>query len=310
MFFKDSLTNNMNISKNENALDRLIRVLLAEIFFIFAYFWLSSFFAYFLYTLSAVMIITALTGFCGLYKVLGIDTTKYKLILSFKILMSIFVILFLIIGVVGIYSSIFFTKKFFLEDYNKMNNYYKQTLYYTGQEKRIEAVDSYTMLVSEYVVFNNKYQKYHPYSVARDRNLNSDLSSAANVIFGLKEKLNTGDLKLVHKELEQVRPIFQDILKRNGFSILAVYLVDFHDAMEKIIATADDKNATGLAAVYPEVDEKLKEVENIVNDSEIQAIRKNLNDVYDLAKENKIGELSAKAAELKSSFVKVYLKRG
>jgi hypothetical protein len=92
--------------------------------------------------------------------------------------------------------------------------------------------------------------------------------------------------------------------------MLAVYLVDFHDAMEKIIDRADAKDASGLVAVYAEVDIKLKEVEAVANDEEIQLIRRNLDEIYVMAQQNKSGDLSAKAAELKSSFVKVYLQRG
>ncbi len=300
----------MKITKNENALDRLIRVIFSEVFFLLAYFWLGSYFMYVFYVLSAIMMMTAVTGFCALYKIFGIDTSKYKTKLSFKTLTSIFVVIFLVIGVLGSYYSNFFTKKFFLEDYNKMNNYYKQTLFYAGQDKRPESLDNYNKLVVEYSVFNNKYQNYHPHVIVGDDKFNTDLISVLNIILGLKEKVYMGDLKIAHTDLEQVRPIFQDILKRNGFSLLAVYLVDFHDAMEKIIEAADANDGAALVAVYPEVDGKLKEVENVANDAEIQAIKKNLNDVYVLAKENKVGLLSAKAAELKSSFVKVYLKRG
>jgi hypothetical protein len=42
---------------------------------------------------------------------------------------------------------------------------------------------------------------------------------------------------------------------------------------------------------------------------EIQTIRKNLEDIKSLAEENKMGNISAKASELKSSFITVYLKR-
>ncbi len=55
---------------------------------------------------------------------------------------------------------------------------------------------------------------------------------------------------------------------------------------------------------------KLKAVEEIANDSEIQTIRTKLEEVSTLAKDGKAELLSAKATELKSAFVKVYLKRG
>jgi hypothetical protein len=99
-------------------------------------------------------------------------------------------------------------------------------------------------------------------------------------------------------------------LKRNNFSLLAVSLVDFHDVMEWVIDAADKKDVPWVLAAYAIADEKLKTVELEANDSEIQAIRKSLEEVKSLAESGNLDALSPKAAELKSNFVKVYLKRG
>lgn len=298
----------MNITPNEGILDRVLRVIVAEIFFLLAFFWVAGVWQVVLYVLAAAMLVTAVSGFCGLYKLLGVNTSSVGGYSLLKKSLSLLVVI--LVAAAGVYYSNFFTKKIFLEDYNQMNHYYKQTLFYTGQGVRTEAVSNYTQLVEEYAIFDNKYQKYHPYVIRRDAQFNSDLTKVSNIISELKEQVATGDLAMAHTTLEQVRPVFQDILKRNGFSMLAVALVDFHDAMEKVIAAADEKDAAGLIAVYGEVSDKLKAVEEVANDAEIQAIRQKLDEVFSLAKEGKKELLSAKAAELKSAFVKVYLKRG
>jgi hypothetical protein len=92
--------------------------------------------------------------------------------------------------------------------------------------------------------------------------------------------------------------------------MLAVYLVDFHDSMEKLIAEADKKNPVGVIETYVDANDKLITVEEAANDDEIKAIRNNLETLLNLAQSGNAESLSAKAAELKSSFVKVYLKRG
>ena len=51
-------------------------------------------------------------------------------------------------------------------------------------------------------------------------------------------------------------------------------------------------------------------IEEVVNDFEIQNIRTKLEETISLAKSGQVNLLSAKAAELKSAFVTVYLKRG
>ena len=98
--------------------------------------------------------------------------------------------------------------------------------------------------------------------------------------------------------------------KRNGFSMLSVALVDFHDAMELILTAATEKDATKVAALYPEISDKLKVVEAEANDDEIKAIRAALDDVLATAQAAQPDALPAKGDTLKTSFVKVYLKRG
>jgi hypothetical protein len=296
--------------QNEGVIDRGARLLISELFILGAYFWTGGILSVVLYIIGIIALVTAVTGFCGLYKVIGISTLAKEQKETPNYVKVIFVLLFLIIAIAGSYASNFFTKKIFLDYYSRMNNYYKQTLFYTGQDKRDEAVSNYDKLVTEYAVFYKKYSTYHPYVFKSDSKFNADLKEVSDTITSLKENVYSGDLKQTHTNFESVRPVFQDILKRNGFSLLAVSLVDFHDAMEKIITAADAKDTTQLLSVYPEVDLKLKEVEAIVSDEEIQTIRTKLEEVVSLAKEGKTELLSSKAAELKSAFVKVYLKRG
>ncbi|MDD5213012.1 MAG: DUF2892 domain-containing protein [Candidatus Gracilibacteria bacterium] len=295
--------------KNLGLLDRLLRIVLSEILFIIGYFWLGGMLQILVFVFAVVFLLTRIIGFCLLYKPFGFDTLKNEKVLG-KIYKIGFVILVLLIaGFVSYYSN-FFTKKFFLEDYNKMNNYYKQTLFNTGKDKRAESISNYDMLFLEYKIFSDKYIAYHPYVLKNDTKLNSDLVNMGVMINGLKEQVYTGDLPKVHLEFEKIRPIFQDILKRNNFSMLAVSLVDFHDVMEKVIDAADKKDVSGVQTAYLEADEKLKAVEIEANDDEIKAIRKSLDDLKSLAESKKLDEMPAKAAELKSNFVKVYLKRG
>ncbi len=295
--------------KNEGLIDRLSRFLLAEILAILAWFWLAGTIQIIAYILAAIMLVTAVLGFCGLYQILGINTNK-RAIKKRMLVIVIAILIFIAVAVAGIYYSLFFTKKIFLEDYNKMNNYYKQTLFNTGQEKRTESITNYDQLVHEYAIFSKKYTTYRPQAIKSDDNFNNDLVKVEILIGGLKDKVYTGDLKSAHTDFEAVRPIFQDILKRNNFSLLAVYLVDFHDSMEKVIEEADKKNANGVITTYVEADEKLKAVEEVANDEEIVNIRTKLNTLLETAKNGSVENLSAQAAELKSSFVKVYLKRG
>ena len=62
--------------KNESKLDRIIRLILAFIFFVLAFWFSAGLIQIILYVISAIMLITSITGFCLLYKIFGIDTNK------------------------------------------------------------------------------------------------------------------------------------------------------------------------------------------------------------------------------------------
>ena len=62
--------------KNESSLDRIVRVVLAVVFYILgAYVFMGTLSVVF-YVLALVMLLTAITGFCLLYKLFGINTDK------------------------------------------------------------------------------------------------------------------------------------------------------------------------------------------------------------------------------------------
>ncbi|MFA6995427.1 MAG: DUF2892 domain-containing protein [Patescibacteria group bacterium] len=297
------------IKKNEGSLDRLLRVALAEIFFILAWFWFGGVMQIILYVLGLMMIVTAGMGFCGLYKIFGFSTNKNEKKLS-KIVMAVFIIIFFLIAIGGVYASSFFSKKFFIEDFNSMNNNYKQTLYYTGQDNRAESIANYEKLVSSFSEFQKKYNIYKPVAIRSDLKFNSDLENVGQLITSSKGEIYNGDLKTLHYKLESIRLSFQEILKRNNFSMLGMALSDFHDAMEVAVDAATDKKPDLVVKAYPEIDARLKAVEEMANDSEIQGIRAGLEILLSSAKDNKLDDLPKQGADLKSSFIKVYLKRG
>ena len=295
--------------KNTGWIDRAARALLGLAFFQLAFFWLGGFWAVLFYALSALMFVTAAVGICPLYKALGL-TTHAAGKTPGKVWITVAALAFVALLIGGSYASNFFSKKFYLEDFNAMNNYYKQALFFTGQEKREQAVQNYDQLVIAYTDFETKYQNYQPYALKGDAQFTGDLTRIEGMIAGAADNVHSGDLHQAHLMLEEVRPVFQDIFKRNNFSMLAVALVDFHDAMELMLDAATAQDAAQVQAIYPQVSEKLQAVEAEANDAEIQAIRANLDGLLNLAQQGTVAEMPAQGDQLKSSFVKVYLQRG
>ena len=295
--------------KNILPLDRFLRFALAILLLQSGYFWLASPWNWLAYAVGAILLLTATLRFCPLYRLLGLTpATKAKRTGAIGIAVATLVLLALIGG--GSYASAFFSRKIFLEDFNAMNHFYKQTLFLTGKEQREEAVANLDQLKPAYAAFTAKYAGYRPYDLKGDGQLESDFAAVGKILTDVEPLVRTGDLHQAHLDLEKVRPVFQDVFKRNGFSMLSVALVDFHDAMELILTAATEKDVAKVATLYPEISDKLKVVEAEANDDEIKAIRAALDDVLATAQAAQADALPAKGDTLKTSFVKVYLKRG
>lgn len=304
---------------NLHPIDRFARALAGIALLELGYFWLAGAWQIGAFVLGAVLLITALVRFCPLYSLLGWRTGNTKTMKSTnatqtaapgKTLHVLAGVALVAVLVGGSYGSHFMTRKLFLEDFNAMNDHYKQTLFLTGKNERAKATEKYDLLLPAFARFRAKYSAYRPYALKNDTQLSADLVAVQGMLAGVNEQVRTGDLQQAHLALEKVRPVFQQMFKRNGFSMLSVALVDFHDDMELMLEAAASKNADKLVALYPQVSDKLKAIEAEANDAEIQTIRKNLDALRSQAEAKTLDALPAAGDALKTSFVKVYLKRG
>lgn len=296
--------------KNTHPIDRWLRLALAIGLAQWAYFWLTSAAQWPVYAVAAILGGTALLQFCPVYRWLGVSTASRssgEVGMAWKAL-GWAALLALLVG--GSYGSAAFSRKLFLEEFNAMNHFYKQTLFLTGKNEREKANADYDRLMPAWLAFQSKYTKYRPYALRTDTQLSADLVSVQAMLSGVEPAVRSGDLHQAHLDLEKVRPAFQDMLKRNGFSLLSVALVDFHDNMEQMLDAAQARDVQKIIQLYPAVSDKLRQVEEQANDAEIQAIRQHLDALMAMAQADKRDGLSGQADKLKSSFVKVYLQRG
>ena len=293
-------------------LDRFLRFLVGIVCLLGAVFWLAGLWQVLAYAVSGLLLTTALLNACPVYRLLGRQTCevpgngdpKHRLwsVLGALVLLG--------VALGGAYASQFFSRKFFLEDFNAMNHFYKQTLFLTGKAQRPHAIEQYDRLLPAYAAFKAKYSAWQPWALQGDGRFVGDMERVDAILKSVNDPVRSGDLQQAHLALEGVRPVFQDIFKRNGFSMLAVTLVDFHDAMELMLEAGNAKDAARLRALYPQVDAKMKAVEAEASDAEIQAIRQNLDALLKAALDGQTDVLPQRAEALKSSFVKVYLQRG
>lgn len=295
------------IKKNENQIDRLVRTLAAAIFVVAGYYWFGGLSQMLLYVFGAVSLVTAAVGFCPLYEAFGIDTSS-KTVSREGSVSWILVVLILLVSVAGSYASSFFTKKMFIEDFNLVNGTYKQTLYNTGQGKRAESIENYEALVSKLAWFQERYSSYKPVAIRGDKEFDSDIKKIVAAVDAADSDVRGGDLGSAHVQLEPIRSMFQTVLKRNDFSMLGMALSDFHDAMEVVVDAASKKDSGGVILSLVEADMRLKAAEEIADTKDIRDIREKLDQLASAAKEEKTDALPQYGSDLKSSFVRAYLK--
>ena len=296
---------------NVGTTDRYIRISISAMAFIAGYFWLSGAGQITAYVVGFAALATGLFSYCGLYTLCNTSTcqTAPAKTVSGKTT-GLILGLFIVLIAVGSYASIFATRKKFLESFNHMNGFYKQTLFLTGQSKRDEARVQYDLLVAAYSDFSNSYALYRPYVLREDVKFSQDIQSVREIISSVKDGVYNGDLSQTHKQLEAVRPIFQELFKRNGFSMESMALVDFHDLMETLIAKADEKDAAGVLKSYIPASEALQIVEKEDSSEGVVKIRTALEVLKKDAELQNVDALSKDAADLKKQFIVVYLLKG
>ena len=295
--------------QNMRGWDRWLRAVLAIGLLQAAYFWLGGTPRWVAGALAAAMALTALSGFCPIYRVTGLSLAgQGRRSTGLRRGLAALVLLGLLLG--GSYGSALVTRKIFLEDFNGMNHFYKQTLFLTGKGQREAAVRNLDDWARTLAAFERKYADYRPFVIRQDLQFSTDLQNVTQLMQDTDPLVRSGDLHQAHLELEKVRPVFQEMFKRNGLSLLAVALVDFHDAMEQVLEAAQVRDAAKVLALYAGVSEKLQVVESQAQDAEIQAIRSRLDAVRAAAEAGAADQLPSLSDQLKSSFVKVYLQRG
>jgi len=196
--------------KNLGTVDRLLRVILAELLILVALFWVGTEWQIPLYLIAVLLLFQAATSTCGLYSLLGWNSCELVKRKDKK-LMAAAVVAILVLAVAGSYASMALTKNIFLNDLGKVNEPYSLALQYSGQGKRQEAVEQYEMLGNAFGAFQKKYSKYRPLGVNFDGNFADEMNNISEAISVTKEYIYQGNLALAHEELQKAEPILQRI---------------------------------------------------------------------------------------------------
>jgi len=199
--------------KNLGTMDRLLRVILAEVCVLIAIFWVADEWQIPLYLIAAVMLLQAATATCSINTLLGWNSCEIVRRRN-KNLMTVFVVTALLLAVVGSYASAAITRSIFLGDAESVNTSYTMTMQSLGEGDRENATMQYGMLESSFGNFSNKYSKYRPMAVKFDGNFTGYMNNISTAISGSGEEIRQGDLVRGRERLSQAGPEMQRILDR------------------------------------------------------------------------------------------------
>jgi hypothetical protein len=201
--------------KNLGTVDRVLRIIVAEICLLIGFFWVGMEWQIMAYLLAVVLTVQAVTGICGLYKLMGIDTcerVKHKK----KGLTNAVLATVVIIALVGGYVSITLTKQAFTGDFYGLKKTYDTALQDTGKGLKEQSVSDYGALQSSLKNFTSRYSTYLPLVVKFDNNFTMDVQEISAAVEGSNADVSSGNLTAAHEKLGMAEPIFQGMINRYG----------------------------------------------------------------------------------------------
>jgi hypothetical protein len=297
----------VNLPKNVGTLDRFLRALIAEALFILAFFWSKGIIRVTLFICTAILLISIITSFSLVYAVLALSTKikPYEESIAPKRKILLIILIIFLIGCSII--SYYYTRQQFLQQVDNLEASYKPLLLSTIQEKRKDSITNYEIFKEQFDFFYNSYSDYRPVVIRLDSEFTNDLTEIKLLIEHSRAKVIYGNITAAYLELDLIRPILNNMLRRNGLDNIKVQLVDLQEAIDLIADSAKKGDANEVISRYYLANEKLKDVEVKINTTEMQFVREHLNALQSLAKQKDIDKLPSKAAELKSSYLRVYL---
>ncbi len=199
--------------KNLSTMDRLLRIILAEVCILVAFFWVTAEWQIPLYLIAAMMLFQAATATCGIYRLLGWNSCEVVKRRD-KNLMTAFVVVALLLAVAGSYGSAAITRNIFLTDAESVNSSYSMTIQSLSQGNRENALMQYENLNSTFRIFSNKYSEYRPLTVKFDGNFTIEMNNVSAAISGSGEDIRQGDLVRGRERLLTAGPDIRRMLNR------------------------------------------------------------------------------------------------
>ena len=202
--------------------------------------------------------------------------------------------------------SIRMTEKRFMVDLQNVNDAYYNFLIATKQNDEAIAGEAYSILIDTYKQYEKKYRTYRPYSIRNDKKFVQDTQNVREIFVGAKDSISSsGSYETIRTDLEPVRALWRELLKRNNFPPLDGLFLDLAGVVGFMIDASQKKDSAEVVRRYQRADEIMKSIEKLDSSDDIATFRKTLDLVFWLAKQEKLEELGKSYPLLLNDFQKI-----
>lgn len=200
------------MKKNLGTIDRLLRIILAEIFLLAALYWLAYPWVWGAYVLAFCLLFVALIGYSPIYRFRRINTSRNNP--SRPIAAIIWFIIFLL-PVAGGLGSNWLVKQIFFRDASRLDEVYERILRETAGGQRDQSIRDYKEWLRTFVSFGIKYRYYQPVFVRSDKFFLPSIVEVADITDSISRDVYHGSLQEAHDQLESIAPLVSGFISRN-----------------------------------------------------------------------------------------------
>jgi hypothetical protein len=288
--------------RNLGLLDRLLRLLAAEVLALAAYFWLGGWAAWLAGAAAVVLLVTAVTGYCSLYVPFRISTVRGAASRSSWFWLAPLLLIIALLPYFGGRYSAQVTSQRFLNDFASMDLQMIKAINGLAINNRLRAVQGIQAWRSSFQAFAERYGDYRPHLIKGDRQFGADLAATRQVGAVVESLAYAGELSSAGGKLVALRNRWVAALNRSGVDTSQVSLFSLGAAIDWLNEAAANKDAPTILIFYPLTTQLIADLESAYSEASVDAVQQALDDLMEAARQGEADQFVPLAKALQQKY--------
>lgn len=286
---------------NVGLLDRLFRLLAAEVLVLAAYFWLGGWPAWLAWAAAVVMLVTAATGHCGLYTPFKISTVrKGRPTCWLAVAPLLLVIAFL--PYLGGSHSARITGQRFMDDFASTDLQMIKAINGLALNNRLRAVQGIQSWRQSFQAFAERYGDYRPFIIKGDRQFEADLAASRQIGAVAESLAYAGEMSSAYDKMVGLRNRWITALNRNGISTSQVSIISLGAAINWLNEAAANRDAPTILIFYPLTSQLITDLDSAFTETSVEAVQDALDDLMEAARNGQVDQFVSLAQTLQQKY--------